>query len=120
MPLLAILCPIAHSAAASFAWLLDTQSSGRIGSPIVAGSRIRRRSSSSVASISVNARRPPPGRRTTPDSKSGAPRSRKPRPIVLRAIPVALFAASFGFAPKDFFDLGEDRKTLGEAPQVNF
>jgi len=34
--------------------------------------------------------------------------------------PAALFAASFGFAPKEFFDLGEERKTLGEAPQVKF
>ena len=38
----------------------------------------------------------------------------------IQRFPAALFAASFGFAPKDFFDLGEDRKTLGEAPQVNF
>jgi len=38
----------------------------------------------------------------------------------IQRFPAALFAASFGFAPKEFFDLGEDRKTLGEAPQVNF
>jgi LemA protein len=38
----------------------------------------------------------------------------------IQRFPAALFAASFGFARKDFFDLGEDRKTLGEAPQVNF
>jgi len=38
----------------------------------------------------------------------------------IQRFPAALFAASFGFGPKDFFDLGEDRKTLGEAPQVNF
>ena len=38
----------------------------------------------------------------------------------IQRFPAALFAAAFGFAPKDFFDLGEDRKTLGEAPQVNF
>ena len=38
----------------------------------------------------------------------------------IQRFPAALFAASFGFAPKNFFDLGEDRKTLGEAPQVNF
>ena len=38
----------------------------------------------------------------------------------IQRFPAALFAASFGFAPKDFFDLGEDRKTLGEAPQVHF
>ncbi|MGD0025675.1 MAG: LemA family protein [Xanthobacteraceae bacterium] len=38
----------------------------------------------------------------------------------IQRFPAALFAASFGFGPKDFFDLGEDRKTLGEAPQVKF
>src|SRR5258706_10554636 len=32
--------------------------------------------------------------------------------------PAALFAASFGFASKQFFDLGEERKTVAEAPQV--
>jgi LemA protein len=34
--------------------------------------------------------------------------------------PAALFASAFGFAPKEFFDLGDDRKTVGEAPQVKF
>ena len=38
----------------------------------------------------------------------------------IQRFPAALFATSFGFAPKDFFDLGEDRKTVGEAPQVKF
>jgi len=38
----------------------------------------------------------------------------------IQRFPAALFAASFGFAPKEFFDLGEERKTLGEAPQVKF
>lgn len=38
----------------------------------------------------------------------------------IQRFPAALFAASFGFAPKDFFDLGEDRKTVGEAPEVKF
>ena len=61
MLLLPIWCPIAHSAAASFAWLFETQRSGRIGSPIVAGSSNRRRSSSSVGSVAVSAGRPPPG-----------------------------------------------------------
>jgi len=32
----------------------------------------------------------------------------------------ALFAASFGFAQKDYFDLGDDRKTVTEAPPVKF
>jgi LemA protein len=38
----------------------------------------------------------------------------------VQRFPAALFAAALGFAPKDYFDLGEDRKTVGEAPQVKF
>jgi LemA protein len=38
----------------------------------------------------------------------------------IQRFPAALFAGSFGFSPKDFFDLGDDRKTVGEAPQVKF
>jgi len=38
----------------------------------------------------------------------------------IQRFPAALFAAALGFAPKDYFDLGEERKTLGEAPQVKF
>ena len=38
----------------------------------------------------------------------------------IQRFPAALFAASFGFAPREFFDLGEERKTIGEAPQVKF
>jgi LemA protein len=38
----------------------------------------------------------------------------------IQRFPAALFAAALGFAPKDFFDLGDDRKTVGEAPQVRF
>src|SRR5271170_2902050 len=38
----------------------------------------------------------------------------------IQRFPANLFAASFGFAPKDFFDLGEDRKTVGDAPEVKF
>jgi LemA protein len=34
--------------------------------------------------------------------------------------PAALFAASFGFVPREFFEAGEDRKTLEVAPQVKF
>ena len=32
----------------------------------------------------------------------------------------ALFASSLGFAPKDFFDLGDQRATVSEAPAVKF
>jgi LemA protein len=38
----------------------------------------------------------------------------------IQRFPAALFAASFGFAPKTFFDLGDERATAGEAPPVKF
>ncbi len=38
----------------------------------------------------------------------------------IQRFPAAMFASALGFAPKDFFDLGEERKTIGEAPQVKF
>ena len=38
----------------------------------------------------------------------------------IQRFPAALFAASLGFAPKEFSDLGDERKTVGEAPQVKF
>jgi LemA protein len=38
----------------------------------------------------------------------------------IQQFPAGLFAASLGFTPKEFFDLGEDRKTMVEAPQVKF
>jgi LemA protein len=38
----------------------------------------------------------------------------------IQRFPAALFASMFGFAQKDFFDLGEDRKTISETPQVKF
>jgi LemA protein len=38
----------------------------------------------------------------------------------IQRFPAPLFASSFGFAPKNFFDLGEDRATVGEAPAVKF
>jgi len=38
----------------------------------------------------------------------------------IQQFPAALFSATLGFAPKEFFDLGEDRKTMTEAPQVKF
>lgn len=38
----------------------------------------------------------------------------------VQRFPAALFAASFGFAPKDFFDLGSDRQAELQAPQVKF
>ena len=39
----------------------------------------------------------------------------------IQQFPAALFAASFGFQPKEFFDVGvEQRKELDKAPQVKF
>src|SRR3984893_8044904 len=38
----------------------------------------------------------------------------------IQQFPAALFAASFGFTSKQFFDLGEERKTVQEVPQVKF
>jgi LemA protein len=38
----------------------------------------------------------------------------------IQRMPAAMFASALGFGPKEFFDLGEDRKTVGEAPQVKF
>ena len=38
----------------------------------------------------------------------------------IQRFPAALFAGSFGFTPKDFFDLGDERATVGEAPAVKF
>src|ERR1700753_1533149 len=38
----------------------------------------------------------------------------------IQRFPAALFAASFGFAKKDYFDLGADRQTDSATPQVKF
>jgi LemA protein len=38
----------------------------------------------------------------------------------IQQFPAALFAASFGFSPKPFFDLGDERRTVQEVPQVKF
>jgi len=38
----------------------------------------------------------------------------------IQQFPAALFASSFGFTQKEFFDLGEDRKVIAEAPAVKF
>jgi hypothetical protein len=80
---------IACSAAASFSRLLDTHSSGRIGSPIVAGSTNRRRSSSTVGSTVLESGRPAPLRRIRVVAGMSSMRSFAPRMIVLRATPVA-------------------------------
>src|SRR5271154_6645746 len=34
----------------------------------------------------------------------------------IQRFPAALFASAFGFAPKTFFDLGDERASVGEAP----
>ena len=38
----------------------------------------------------------------------------------IQRFPAALFATAFGFAPKEYFDLGADRQTEVAAPQVKF
>ncbi len=38
----------------------------------------------------------------------------------IQQFPAALFAAALGFSQKEFFDLGEDRKTVSEVPSVKF
>ena len=38
----------------------------------------------------------------------------------IQQFPAALFAAALGFAPKQFFELGEERKAMMDAPQVKF
>jgi len=38
----------------------------------------------------------------------------------IQQFPAALFAGMLGFAPRPFFDLGEDRKAVEQAPQVKF
>src|ERR1700728_4789806 len=38
----------------------------------------------------------------------------------IQRFPAALFASTFGFAPKDYFDLGADRQAETTAPQVKF
>jgi LemA protein len=38
----------------------------------------------------------------------------------IQQFPAALFAGAFGFHPRQFFDLGEERQALDKAPQVKF
>ena len=38
----------------------------------------------------------------------------------IQRFPAALFAGAFGFAQKEYFDLGDDRKAVTDAPQVKF
>ena len=38
----------------------------------------------------------------------------------IQQLPAALFAGSFGFAPREFFDVGADRQMLDQAPAVRF
>ncbi len=38
----------------------------------------------------------------------------------IQQFPAALFAGAFGFAQRQFFDVGDDRKALDQAPQVKF
>ena len=38
----------------------------------------------------------------------------------IQQFPAALFAAALGFSPQVFFDLGDSRQQLEQAPQVKF
>jgi LemA protein len=38
----------------------------------------------------------------------------------IQRFPAALFAGMFGFTQRPFFDLGDDRRTVEQAPQVKF
>ncbi len=38
----------------------------------------------------------------------------------IQQFPAVLFASSFGFSEKEFFDLGEDRATISQTPKVEF
>jgi LemA protein len=38
----------------------------------------------------------------------------------IQRFPAVLFAGVFGFTPHQFFDVGEERKALDQAPQVKF
>jgi LemA protein len=38
----------------------------------------------------------------------------------IQQFPAAMFAASFGFTPREFFDVGGDRAQLEQAPSVKF
>src|SRR5215510_1913975 len=81
-------CPIAVSASASLSMLFDTQISGRIGSPRVAGSTRRFSAGTSPGSVVLTALRPAPERRTLPLANGAASRSSSPRLMVERARPV--------------------------------
>src|SRR5687767_5319667 len=38
----------------------------------------------------------------------------------IQQLPAALFASTFGFTPREFFDVGDDRTMLDQAPAVRF
>src|SRR6516164_8174637 len=74
--------------------LLHVHCSGDCGSPRLSGSTSARKSSSRLVSVTLSGLRPPPGRRTQPASGVSSRRSSaSPRPIVLRARPVARITA---------------------------
>ena len=114
------LWPWARYATASFSRLLDTHSSGRFGQPKVMGAKRASRSRSSVASLSVKRLRPPPARRNAV-SGAGVPAaiSFRPRPMVLRAIPVARLAHPAGpLAEVECGDQGVPRARFPPTPSV--
>jgi hypothetical protein len=100
-------------APAELAQALAVHSSGDCGSPRVSGSTSARRSSSQggLASVSLSGLRPPPGRRTRSGSGvSSARNSASPRPIVLRAMPVARVTALTPPCPADLASAAANRR----------
>jgi hypothetical protein len=97
-----------RSASASFAWLLDTHSSGRIGLPSVVDSSSPRKLFNSVGSVRASAGRRP---RTLEGARSRACRSFRPRLIVLRASLVARgWRDAMGREPDEQMFFGGDRE----------
>jgi hypothetical protein len=39
---------------------------------------------------------------------------------MIQQFPTVLFASALGFAPHEFFNIGDERQTLGQALQVRF
>ncbi len=94
--------PIARSAAASLAALLDVQRNGDSGSPRVTGSTKRSRSSITVGSERSSGGLPPPGRLTRPGSStSSLSSSARPRLTVDSETPVARTTAAIPPRPAE-------------------
>ena len=82
--------PRSASVADRWRWLLLTHSKAASGSPRIDDCTRSRSAAKSPGCVSIAGLRPPPARRTRPPSAAvPARRSARPRPMVLRAIPLA-------------------------------